>query len=134
MKVYDRQVATAKGQLISKCLYEIIMDQNTNKNFDSFCPGPFKAEIIKNFRWYFGRKYDTQKTFWNKLTFKNKKKVNWVNSLQNCNTKLLLKDNLSTWDQPAQFSTAKTTLPIYCLQINLTISLKLCFFLESIWL
>ena len=25
------------------------LDQNTNKNFDSFCPGPFRAEIIKIF-------------------------------------------------------------------------------------
>ena len=23
------------------------LDQNTNENFDSFCPGPFWAEIIK---------------------------------------------------------------------------------------
>ena len=25
------------------------LDQNTNENFDSFCPGPFRAEIIKFF-------------------------------------------------------------------------------------
>ena len=25
------------------------LDQNTNKNFDSLCPGPFRAEIIKFF-------------------------------------------------------------------------------------
>ena len=25
------------------------LDQNTNKNFDSFCPGPFRTEIIKIF-------------------------------------------------------------------------------------
>ena len=37
---------TTKGQLISKCLYEIIV---WTKIFDSFCPGPFRAEIIKFF-------------------------------------------------------------------------------------
>ena len=25
------------------------LDQNTNENFDSFCPGPFRAEIVKFF-------------------------------------------------------------------------------------
>ena len=31
-----------KGQLISKWNHRL--DQNTNENFDSFCPGPFRAE------------------------------------------------------------------------------------------
>ena len=45
------RVNLSKGQLISKCLYEIIVwtKISTNENFDSFCPGPFRAEIIKFF-------------------------------------------------------------------------------------
>ena len=38
-----------KGQLISKCLWNYRLDQNTNEFFDNFCPGPFRAEIIKFF-------------------------------------------------------------------------------------
>ena len=30
-------------------LWNHCLDQNTNENFDSFCPGPFRAEIIKFF-------------------------------------------------------------------------------------
>ena len=52
-----------KGQLISKCLYEIIVwTKIPTKNFDNFCPERARAET-KNFRWYFGPNDDFIKTF-----------------------------------------------------------------------
>ena len=57
-------VIVTKGQLISKCLYEVIISPKyQRRKFDNFCPERARAEIIKKFRWYFGRNDDFIKTF-----------------------------------------------------------------------
>ena len=54
----------SKGQLISKCLYEVIvLTKIPTKKFDNFRPERARAEIIKKFRWYFGPNDDFIKTF-----------------------------------------------------------------------
>ena len=44
------KMSTSKGQLISKCLYEVVIwTKIPTKRFDNFCPERARAEIIKNF-------------------------------------------------------------------------------------
>jgi hypothetical protein len=40
-----------------------------------------RAEIFKNFCWYFGPNDDTKRTFWNKLTFNNNLTDNLMDNL-----------------------------------------------------
>ena len=53
-----------KGQLISKCPFGVIVSTKIpTKQFDKFCPRMGRAELVKFFRWYFGRNDDTKRTF-----------------------------------------------------------------------
>ena len=58
---------STKGQLISKCLFEkIVWTKIPTKNLTISALAHnlgARAEIVKFFRWYFGRNDDTQKTF-----------------------------------------------------------------------
>ena len=55
---------TAKGQLISKCLFGVIVwTKNQRKNYQNFCPIEAKTEILVIFSLVFCPNDDTKKTF-----------------------------------------------------------------------
>ena len=54
----------AKGQLISKCLFGVIVwTKNQRKNYQNFCPIEAKTEILVIFSLVFCPNDDTKKTF-----------------------------------------------------------------------
>ena len=54
----------SKGQLISKCLFDVIVwTKNQRKNFQNFCPIEAKTEILEIFSLVFCPNDDTKKTF-----------------------------------------------------------------------
>ena len=56
----------SKGQLISKCLFGVIVwTKNQRKNYQNFCPIEAKTEILVIFSLVFCPNDDTKKTFWN---------------------------------------------------------------------
>ena len=56
--------ASTKGQLISKCLFGVIVwTKNQRKNYQNFCPIEAKTEILVIFSLVFCPNDDTKKTF-----------------------------------------------------------------------
>ena len=58
------QGGSSKGQLISKCLFGVIVwTKNQRKNHQNFCPIEAKTEILVIFSLVFCPNNDTKKTF-----------------------------------------------------------------------
>ena len=56
--------SSIKGQLISKCLFGVIVwTKNQRKNYQNFCPVEAKTEILVIFSLVFCPNDDTKKTF-----------------------------------------------------------------------
>ena len=62
--IQNFMVLFAKGQLISKCLFGVIVwTKNQCKNYQNFCPIEAKTEILVIFSLVFCPNDDTKKTF-----------------------------------------------------------------------
>ena len=60
----DSKFSNPKGQLISKCLFGVIVwTKNQRKNYQNFCPIEAKTEILVIFSLVFCPNDDTKKTF-----------------------------------------------------------------------
>ena len=64
--IWKKKYVSTKGQLISKCLFGVIVwTKNQRKNYQNFCPIEAKTEILVIFSLVFCPNDDTKKTFWN---------------------------------------------------------------------
>ena len=63
---YSVIILSIKGQLISKCLFGVIVwTKNQRKNYQNFCFSLYRTEILVIFTLVFCPNDDTKKTFWN---------------------------------------------------------------------
>ena len=61
---YTLNIVIPKGQLISKCLFGVIVwTKYQHKNYQNFCPIEAKTEILVIFSLVFCPNDDTKKTF-----------------------------------------------------------------------
>ena len=64
--MFTFQLDNTKGQLISKCLFGVIVwTKNQRKNYQDFCFSLYRTEILVIFTLVFCPNDNTKKTFWN---------------------------------------------------------------------